>query len=75
MFLSSDANFTPPAAEREAARVLAAILSDVDDQHYVDEQYYDDEELRAERVFQRPAMNRDSPGKRSRTRPAFAHRP
>ncbi len=49
--------------------VLAAILSDV----Y--EQYYDDEELRAERVFQRPAMNRDSPGKRSRTRPAFAHRP
>jgi len=69
MFLSSDANFTPPAAEREAARVLAAILSDVD------EQYYDDEELRAEWVFQRPAMNRDSPGKRSRTRPAFAHRP
>ena len=69
MCLSSDAKFTPPATEREAARVLAAILSDVD------EQYYDDEELRAERVFQRPATNRDSPGKRSRTRPAFAHRP
>ncbi len=69
MFLSSDAKFTPPAAEREAARVLAAILSDVD------EQYYDDEERRAEWAFQRPATNRYSPGKRSRRRPAFAHRP